>query len=164
MRFLLLLAAGSLLAACSIHGHIGFQPGVSTEADVRRALGEPAAVIGADDGARQLAYASGPLGVETHMVVVGRDGRVERVQQVLTDDQFARIQPGRSTGEDVLRLIGPPWRRVPFENLDQVAWDYRFRDTWGYLANFSVMMDRNGIVASKFTARIEPGRGFAGTF
>ena len=35
------------------------------------------------------------------------------------------------------------------------AWDYRFVDTWGYTAIFSVTFDRTGIVVSKISQRIE---------
>lgn len=70
--------------------------------------------------------------------------------------RFQSIEPGRTTASEVRRLLGPPLREVDFDNLGQVAWDYRFRDTWGYLADFSVMVGRDGVVASKIVARIEP--------
>ena len=118
-------------------------------------MGPPALEFDNPDGSRQLAYTTGPLGTQTFMVYV-KGGSVERIEQVLTDDMFFRIQSGVTTREDVRRMIGPPYRIVRFENLKQHAWDYRFRDTWGYLADFSVMIDDRGIVASKVIARIEP--------
>ena len=35
------------------------------------------------------------------------------------------------------------------------SWEYRYMDTWGYLAIFSVTFDRNGIVVSKFSRRLD---------
>lgn len=155
VRFLAGLGAVMMLAACSTLG--GVQAGAS-EADARHAMGAPAMELPASDGSRQLVYPTGPQGTQTFMVYVSKDGIVQRVEQALTDDTFHRISAGTTTGEDVRRMIGPPWRVVRFGNLRQDAWDYRFRDTWGYLANFSVMVDERGVVAGKVTARIESGR------
>ncbi len=57
----------------------------------------------------------------------------------------------------VLRLIGPPWRTMDFPNKRQVAWDYRVRDTWGYLVDYSVMIDERGLVAETVAARVDDG-------
>lgn len=156
MKYLLVLAA--LLAACAGPGAI--RPGES-QAQVVARLGSPADDIALDADRRQWVYPTGPLGTETYMVFV-RAGVVEQVAQALTDEQFARIQPGTTTAEDLRRMIGPPYRKVRFDNLGQVAWDYRFRDTWGYLADFSAMVDARGIVASKVTVRLDAGRDRSG--
>lgn len=76
-----------------------------------------------------------------------------------TEARFLAIEPGRTTAAEVLRVLGPPLRRVDFDNLGQVAWDYRGRDTWGYLVDFSVMVGRDGVVAGKVAARIDPPTG-----
>lgn len=127
------------------------------ESEVQRTMGKPAMEFDLPDGSRQLVFPTGPLGTQTFMVYV-KDGNVRRAEQVLTDDTFARIQTGVATREDVRRAIGPPYRVVRFDNLRQVAWDYRFRDTWGYLADFSVMVDEKGVVANKVIIRMEPSR------
>jgi hypothetical protein len=154
VRILAALGVMMIVAACSM---LGVKPGAS-EAEVRRAMGAPALEFPNPDGSRQLVFTTGPLGTQTFMVYVSKDGTVQRVDQALTDDTFYRIQTGTTTGEDVRRLIGPPYRVVRFDNLRQDAWDYRFRDAWGYLADFSVMVDDRGVVAGKVTARIESGR------
>ncbi len=137
---------GALLAAgCAAMAFYGLEPGRSTEGDVRRALGEPASVFAAADGSRSLVFPQGPLGTQTYVASLGRDGRLANLEQVLSEESFGRIVPGRTTGRDVERLIGPPWRSIEFPNKRQVAWDYRFRDAWGYLAEFSVMLDERGI-------------------
>jgi outer membrane protein assembly factor BamE (lipoprotein component of BamABCDE complex) len=147
-----------VLAGCSTYERYGLKQGTSTEGEVRKAMGTPRLEFANGDGTRQLAYPKGPLGTETYMVFLGRDGVVDRIEQVLTDDSFQRIMPGRTSGDDVRRMIGPPWRSVRFDNLRQDAWDYRFRDSWGYMADFSVMIDDGGMVASKVVVRIEAGR------
>lgn len=151
---IVLQACALVLSACASFGTVS--PG-ATEAEARRTLGVPAIEFEQPDGTRQLVFTSGPLGTQTFMVYVA-NGTVRRAEQVLTDDSFQRIQPGVTTREEVRRMIGPPWRIVRFDNLNQDAWDYRFRDTWGYLADFAVMIDDRGVVAGKVIARIESGR------
>lgn len=154
MRLLIVLSGMLLASACTPMATL--RPG-SPESQARSALGTPAAEYDNADGTHQLVYPRGPLGTETYMVFL-RGGAVQRVEQVLTDDNFYRIQAGVTTGEEVRRMIGPPYRVVRFDNLKQNAWDYRFRDSWGYLAIFSVMVDDRGVVATKVIARIEASR------
>ena len=155
-----ILAAVSFLAAgCAAFGLYRLEPGRSTEGDVRSALGEPAMAFVEADGSRSLVFPQGPGGTHTYMANLAPDGRLTRLEQVLTEDRFRRIANGRTTRGEVERLIGPPWRTIDFPNKGQVAWDYRFQDTWGYLAEFSVMLDERGIVAETATVRFEKERG-----
>lgn len=153
-----LVAALLLATGCAITAFQALEPGRSTEADVRRALGAPALVLPAADGSRQLAFPTGPYGTQTWMAFVAPDGRLLRLEQALTDDNLQRVSPGIPQ-EEVLRLIGPPWRKVDFANRRQVAWDYRFQDMWGYLVDYAVMVDGRGIVAETVRARIEQEHG-----
>jgi hypothetical protein len=147
-----------LLAGCASLAMRDLSPGISTEAQVRAALGEPSMVIAVPGGAKALAYTTGPMGVETWMARIGADGKLAVLEQVLVEEQLRRIQPGVTTADEVLRLIGPPWRKVDFERKRQVAWDYRLRDAWGYFVDYSVMLDAAGIVAETVHARIDGGR------
>ena len=154
------LALTALLgAACATYDGHSLRPGVSTEADVLGLMGRPAVAYVNADGTRRLAYPRGPLGTQTYMVELGPDGRVRDVRNALTDETFHQIRAGM-TRDEVLSLIGPPGETMHFARLDQESWEYRFQDTWGYRAIFSVNFDRNGLVVSKFTRRIERERGF----
>lgn len=77
--------------------------------------------------------------------------------RVLNDDIVARIATGQ-TRQDVLALLGPPVRTMTFARLGHTAWDYRYMDTWGYHAIFSVTFDADGIVVSRISQRIERER------
>lgn len=149
--------AMALVAGCSIIGMYRLEPGKSTEADVRQALGEPARVYSGPDGSRQLAFPYGPAGTQTYMAFVAPDGRLARIEQVLSAEHLQRIATGSMTGEQLERLIGPPWRTTAFPNLRQVAWEYVIQDTWGYTVDLSVMIDERGIVAGTVYARRERG-------
>jgi hypothetical protein len=146
--FLALLAAG-----CASYSGWGLKPGSSTDADVRATMGEPAFEIVEAGGARRLAYPRGPMGLETFFARIGPSGALESIEQVLDESHFRLIQRGVHTREDVRSLIGPPWRMLEFARKGQTAWDYRFQDAWGYLAEFSVMFDRGGVVAEMTTVR-----------
>lgn len=65
---------------------------------------------------------------------------------------FRRIQPGMK-GAEVIALIGSPDHSIRFAAAHATAWDYDFRDTWGYDAEFSVTLGDDGIVRSTFTGR-----------
>lgn len=157
VRIALLAGAAALLAACASPGFGRLEAARSSEVDVRRALGEPARVYADADGSRQLAYPQGPMGTQTYMAFLGPDGRLRRLEQVLSEEHFRRIDAGTTSAAQLERLIGPPWRTIAFPNKRQVAWDYVFKDTWGYLVDFSVMLDDRGIVAETAYVRREKG-------
>ena len=75
---------------------------------------------------------------------------------VLQDDTFQSIVPGMGV-DDVVTLIGQPVRKERFERLGTTAWDYPYRDTWGYEAVFTVMVGDDGRVVSKVSVRKDAG-------
>ncbi len=152
------LAAAAMLAGCAVLAIANLAPGKSSEADVRQALGEPAKVYTDPDGTRQLVYPRGPEGRQTYMAFLAPDGRLARLDQVLTEEHFRQIAVGTTGQAQLERLIGPPWRKIPFPNLRQVAWDYVTQDSWGYTVDFSVMVDERGIVANLVSVRRDLGR------
>jgi outer membrane protein assembly factor BamE (lipoprotein component of BamABCDE complex) len=136
-----------LLAGCAANIRDGASPG-----DVTAALGSPKEVFTLKDGSTSWEYPTSPLGLTTTLA-----RRLLYVSQVLTDENFHRIQNGMSE-EAVRATLGPPWRRMPFERLQQVAWDYLYRDTWGYRVEFSVMFNAAGEVAGKSARRLDDSR------
>lgn len=156
MKNLAPLLAVLLAAGCASYTGRGLQPGVSTEADVRGLMGNPAGEYTGPGGTRTLAYPHGPMGIETFMADLGPDGRLIAVRQALTDETFFKIKRG-TTRDEVLRLIGPPHPTeiMEFKSLGQVAWTYRFRDLWGYNAKYSITFDRDWVVVSTISNRIE---------
>ena len=75
------------------------------------------------------------------------------------DALFARVGLGMDRDE-VRRLLGPPDETMPFSLSDTVAWDYRYQDTWGYLAMYSVTFDAAGRVVAKLSWRTNDGGDF----
>lgn len=148
------LLAGLALAACASYSGYGLRPGSATADDVLRTMGKPALELAQPGGGRELIYPKGPLGTETFIAHVAANGILRDLDQVLDDDHFRAIHEGQ-TRDEVLRLIGPPGDTMRFGN-GTYAWTWRFQDTWGYLSNFNVTFNRNGVVLSKIAIRVEP--------
>ena len=114
---------------------------------------KPDATVALRDGIERRFYTTGPLGVTTLRVDVTRDGTVLARRQVLASGLFQTIRPGMR-GSEVFERLGPPYRKERSARLGATAWDYHFRDGWGYDADFSVMVDDQDVVISKIATRL----------
>jgi outer membrane protein assembly factor BamE (lipoprotein component of BamABCDE complex) len=125
-RLVLALLAGLLLAACDPQAISELEEGVSTEADVRERFGAPEAVWDGADGAQIYEYNRQPAGHTNYMITIGADGKMSALRQVLTPQNFARIEPGMAM-EDVRRLLGKPMKVTPYELKRQTHYDWRYQ-------------------------------------
>jgi len=158
MRNRVAIAFVAVLAGCASYGGGSLPPG-APEAQVRSVMGAPALEFPNADGSRRLVYPRGPLGTQTFMADIDPNGILQSITPVLSDDSFYQVKPGM-TREQVLRTIGPPGEAMYFARTNQDAWDYRYQDTWGYVAIFSVNLDKaSGQVVSTFKRRLERDRG-----
>lgn len=146
-----LLAVAALLTACAGYSGSGLKPGVATLHEVVATMGEPAMRWYDADGRQQLAYPRGPAGTQTFMAHIAPDGRLERIEPVLTNAHFARIVPGRSDQAAVLRLLGPPppqWTTY-YRAREELVWEWKICDSWNQVAYFDVLFDAHtGLVRS----------------
>ena len=78
-----------------------------------------------------------------------------------TDAQFYALAAGMSL-QEVERLLGPPDWTMSFPRTRTTAWDYEYRDTWGYLSLMSVTFDQDGHVVGKFRQRLRDKGGKGG--
>ena len=80
------------------------QAGQSTVADLKAKMGEPASVN--REGDKEIwEYPLGPEGVRTYMMTVNAQGTVEKIDQVLVEMNFKRIELGMTITE-VRRILG----------------------------------------------------------
>ena len=122
------------------------EAGVSTEADVRREFGAPAAVFDEPGGGRTLDYPRQPEGLTNYLVTIGADGRMSSLRQVLQPASFARVAPGMDR-EEVRRLLGKPGKVQRYALKRQEEWTWRWAD--GPTAKeFGVVFDDGGRVVS----------------
>lgn len=146
--------AAALLAACDQQGrpleHPGLdrlKPGVSGEADVRGIFGVPETIVQDRDGARTLQFPLGPEGPRTFFAIIGADGKLVRVWNVLVPETFARITPGMSR-EEVRVLLGRPGSVQSYPLKRQTAWEWKYIGEMHRDHIFYVMFDESGRVVS----------------
>lgn len=108
LRKILFVMAVSLfwLGGCALHPFSAVKPGMTREEVIGR-MGPPGAVVSIPQGTR-LQYSGQPTGQFSFMVDLDASGRVLSVRQVLNARDFARIEPGKWTRDDVLREFGRP--------------------------------------------------------
>lgn len=113
-----------LLAACQSYSPRGFKPGTTAD-QVQQGMGPPTGRYPLPDGGVRLEYARGPWGKHTYMIDFDANARLTASEQVLTENSFARIQPGQ-TRDQVLFAIGHPSnvRNVRYQS--QTVWSYRY--------------------------------------
>ena len=136
------LALGALLGGCDQHRIGKLEEGVSTEADVRAQFGQPDAVWDEPGGARTLEYNRNPAGHQNYMITIGPEGKMTALRQVLTPQNFARVQPGMPM-EHVRRMLGKPAKKTPFPLKGEEAWDWRYMQPPNTSMLFTVWFDRD---------------------
>jgi hypothetical protein len=122
----LALGATLLLGACDQQRIDELEEGVATEADVRARFGEPEKVWDAPGGGRTFEYNRQPAGTQNYMITIGPDGKMSALRQVLTPENFARIQPGMMM-EDVRKMLGKPMKITTYALKKETDYDWRYR-------------------------------------
>ncbi|HYP70640.1 MAG TPA: outer membrane protein assembly factor BamE [Variovorax sp.] len=100
------------------------EEGVSTEADVRKVFGEPEAVWESPAG-RVFEYNRQPAGQKNYMITIGPDGKMAALRQVLTPENFAKVQAGMGA-EELRKMLGKPASRKPYPLKNEVEWEWRW--------------------------------------
>jgi hypothetical protein len=119
-------------------------PGDPVETVIAK-FGQPAAVYSAGPG-RLFEYPTGPMGQFTWMALIGPDGRLSSIEQVLTGEKFATLKVGAATKDDVLRTIGRPAERSYLALRDLEVWSYRYKESGVWNSMMHVHFDRAGVV------------------
>ena len=115
------------LAACDPQAISELEEGVSTEADVRERFGAPEAIWDGPDGAQIYEYNRQPAGHRNYMITIGADGKMAALRQVLTPENFARIEVGMPM-EAVRQMLGKPMKITPYELKRETHYDWRYLD------------------------------------
>ena len=123
------MAAGLLgmmlsLIGCDPRRISELEEGVSTEADVRKRFGEPENVWDVPNG-RVFEYNRQPQGQKNYMITIGPDGKMSALRQVLTPENFARVQPGMAM-EELRKLLGRPAKVTPYALKRETEWEWRW--------------------------------------
>jgi hypothetical protein len=138
--------AALLLSACASNPW-RVQPGMS-QAQLQP-LGRPTATYPIQGGTR-LQYSQQPLGRKVYNIDLNATGAVVSVSQSLTQKVFESFVPARTTGEDLLREIGPPAERTTVGRFDGTVWTWRFEEQNGRRV-FHAFVDRTGLLVQAYS-------------
>jgi hypothetical protein len=161
MNLWLIILPALLLTACGVYLGYGLKPGETSMENVIHTLGPPAMSWQNADGSVELAFPRGPMGIHTYMAIIGEDGKLQKIENVLDEKNFARVQRGMNKHE-VLRILGPSYPNWTsyFERRDELVWEWRYCDAWNEPARFNVLFDNTlGTVRSTMSLT-ESQRGF----
>lgn len=146
-KSIFILLTALLLCSCATsYGGKRLVPGETTMHDVLHTMGTPAMRWENPDGSTKLAYARGPVGYNTFMVLIGKDQKLQHIEDVLNPKYFFRIQPGM-TKDQVLRILGPsePSWTLHFDARDQLPaqliWEWRYCSAEREASRFRVIFD-----------------------
>jgi SmpA / OmlA family len=141
--FMGILASFLGLVGCDQQRIVELEEGVATEADVRAKFGEPEKIWDGANGARIFEYNRQPAGHRNYMITIGTDGKMSALRQVLTPENFAKVQPGMMM-EDVRKMLGKPMRVIPYELKKETYYNWRYlTDQNNTSMIFSAVMDSN---------------------
>jgi hypothetical protein len=140
----ILVAVG---AGCAQVEHV---PAGTPAADLTARYGEPTAVHALPDGSQNVEYTLQPMGQQTWMVHVV-DGRVASVNQVLTQQEFAKVDIGHDDQNTISAHFGTPAEVTPLPRMQRLAWSYRMQVDGSFPALMVVQFDPDGIVREVFS-------------
>ena len=118
-----LLLSLALLPACASYAPPAVLSGMSRD-EVLARMGQPEMERRLDAGSR-LEFPRGPFGKQTWFVYFDAAGRTSRAEQVLTEQNFSRIDAGMAQ-DDVRQLLGRPGEVRMLGRARGVVWSYRY--------------------------------------
>lgn len=134
--------AAAILPGCDAIYLNEMKPGVTTLAEARERMGQPSAEYANADGSVTLEYNRQPAGTQTHMLTFGADKVLLRIEQVLANEYYAKIENGMD-GDQVQRILGKPGSKVVYKLKGEEVWDWRIEgpvalEEWHLYVQFDV--------------------------
>jgi hypothetical protein len=137
-------AAAVIFFGCAAPGSVA--PQQATMSQVRDRVGLPTDIRFDANGEELWEYAQGPSGTDTHLIRMGKDGRVKSVTQLLTVERFGDVQVGKTTKAQIRDWLGRP---SDLRYLGSgLVWEWRVKLS-PELGHLAVRFDDAGIVREK---------------
>ena len=141
-----------LLPGCDDANFSRLTPGQSTTETVRQVMGPPTQEWSDPDGSQTWEYPRTPEGIVNYMIDFAPDGKLRAIRQVLTEENFGRVQPGM-TREQIRRLLGRPAHERHFQLKNEYVWDWKIKGESGSDTYFNVSFDEGGKVVRSFSSQ-----------
>jgi hypothetical protein len=142
-RSLPTIALALLLAACATP--LSLKPGTSIE-EARSTLGRPTAEVKLPDGGTRLQFSGQPNNQSVVNADFDAQGRLRVVEEMMTDESFARVRAGKDTQADVLRDFGRPAEVFHYRLSNETAFMYRYYTNGWFKAAMFIYFDPAGVV------------------
>lgn len=116
----------AVLPACDFVNLQELKPGVSAAAEVRSRMGNPAQEYRNADGTVTWEFNRQPNGIDCYMITIGPDQIMQKIEQVLTEANLAKVVAGMDRDE-IRRLLGGPGSKTTYRNTNEEVWDWRVK-------------------------------------
>lgn len=115
--------------------------GQSNAEDVKKVYGLPDDIWEQEDGTKVYFFPKGPEGARTFAITVSKEDKVQKIEQVLSEKNFAKVQTGMHK-DDVRRMLGKPRKTEFFALKNEEVWDYRYLVDANNTRIFNVHIDK----------------------
>lgn len=128
LRFGVLGVLAISLSACTTYRDIAPNSPIH---EVLARMGEPSLTCPLEDGGGRLIWSYQPMGQYAYGANVSKEGVVDSVESLLTDNYFRRLDSGTWTQQDVVCEFGPPaeTERLGLGEKKALIWSYRYKQS-----------------------------------
>ncbi|WP_312565753.1 hypothetical protein [Comamonas sp.] len=141
-RWAAMAAAGMVLTACMVPQWQ--KPGTPASA-IHAGMGEPHVKVPLQGGGERWVYSRQPAGQQVYHMEFDAQQRLQKVEQVLDEAHFQRLQPGQDNRGSVFRYFGKPALVEGVGNFKGDIWTYRIQQN-GIDRQAHVFIDPQGVV------------------
>ncbi len=155
VRLVLIVGAGLALGACA---NIAATPPGTPLDQVQAQFGAPTLTCTSRAGQPRAIWSQQPFGQFAWGSDLTPDGRVQRIEPVLTDTHFKVLAEGEWTPEQVRCEFGPPAKidTVGLPSVRQIVWNYRYRQEGVWNSLMFVFFGRDGARVTQFHPGPDP--------
>lgn len=138
-----LIALCATLGACATYRDV---PPNSPKAVVLETMGSPNFTCPMADGGTRAIWTRQPNGQYAYGTRFNSAGIADRVESILTDENFRKLDKGVWTPQDVTCEFGPPAKitRVGLGEKNEVVWEYRYKQANAWNSLMYVYLGRDG--------------------
>ena len=147
-----LLACAALVSGCATISSVAPNTPV---AEVIKVHGKPDSACKNADGTERLIWTGQPYGQFAWGTNTTKDGKIGKIEQILTDKQFEALTIGW-TAEQLACQFGPPSNMYGIAKGHEIVWAYRYKQYDVWPAMMYVYMGPKGDRVTRFHPAPDP--------